>query len=330
MTGADVLVLHGSPGSGKSTLARAVAEILREADVPHAVIDIDELSLIHPHPGRPFGTTNLAAIWPHYTAVANLRVIIPTVVADHDDLARLRAATPGRSFVVCELTAPRAVLHERVRAREPNEFWQERLRAFVDHHARRTDLATIRDFTVSTHDRPIKATAREILDRAGWPPSHPPDAPAPDLDSVDLVLIGMALGDQDAQTRWYYRPDTKEVVAWTDTSDPEDDPEELDVDVRWIEPIPTRVWYRDMASFAEQLSDPRTARSLTQALQGRGSFRRFKDALHTRHPDLVPTWNAFHEARTRRRVMEWLADNAVITPDAAARLAAEHPDPPLP
>ena len=161
-----MLVLHGSPGSGKSTLARAVSELWRTADVPHAVIDLDELSLVHPPPPRSFAMDNLRAIWPRYTAIPGIRMILPTVVADEDELVALRAATPASSFVVCELVAPVSVLKERVTAREPNEFWRARLRDFVDLHHRRTDLGRVRDFAVSTHDRPVEDAAREVIAKA--------------------------------------------------------------------------------------------------------------------------------------------------------------------
>ena len=121
-------MLHGSPGSGKTTLARSVSELLREAEVAHGVVDLDDLSMVYPFQDRGFARSNLTAIWPSYAAIPGIRLVLPTVIADRDELAELRAAVAGARFRVCELTAPVAVLKERVTAREPNEFWQAKLR----------------------------------------------------------------------------------------------------------------------------------------------------------------------------------------------------------
>ncbi|WP_432972053.1 hypothetical protein [Dactylosporangium sp. CA-233914] len=72
-------------------------------------------------------------------------------------------------MAVCELTAPEAVLKDRVTAREPNEYWRAQLRAFVDLYHGRTDLAAIRDLQVSTHDRSVDQSAQEVIAKAGWP-----------------------------------------------------------------------------------------------------------------------------------------------------------------
>jgi hypothetical protein len=121
--GIAVLVLHGSPGSDKTTLSRAVSELLRIAEKPHAVIDLDDLSMVYPPPGRDFARRNLEAIWPNFAAIPDLSVIIPTVLANAEEAAQLRAAAPSSRFVVCELTARRNVLKDCVTEREPNEYW---------------------------------------------------------------------------------------------------------------------------------------------------------------------------------------------------------------
>ena len=164
----EVLVLHGSPGSGKTTLSRAVSELLGAAGKANAVIDLDELSLIYPSPGRSFACDNLEAIWPNYAAVPEIKVVISGVIADEQGRDRLRAAVSGARITVCELTAPEPVLKNRVTAREPDEYGQQRLRGFVDLYHRRTDLTRIRDFQVETHGRSVDEAAREILEKAGW------------------------------------------------------------------------------------------------------------------------------------------------------------------
>lgn len=164
----EVLVLHGSPGAGKSTLAESIVERLRKADVPTALIDLDALSIVYPHPGPTFSRANLRAVWPNYAAVPGVKVLLPLVVKDCDDLAELKEITSGDQLRVCELTAPRSTLEARVTSREPNEFWKSRLLYWVDVYHRRDDLETIRDFEVSTHGRSVVESADEVIELCGW------------------------------------------------------------------------------------------------------------------------------------------------------------------
>jgi uncharacterized protein UPF0158 len=154
-----------------------------------------------------------------------------------------------------------------------------------------------------------------------------------DLSSLNLEEIADALADQtDYEHRWLINPETGEIAFWTadtgiDGQTPVD-PEELDLVC--IDPLPSRIWYQDMADFADTLTDERAGRRLARAIQGKGAFRHFKDELHEEYPELVPAWYAFRDIRAKRRAVQWPADNLLIDDDAAQRFLTGHPDPDLP
>jgi uncharacterized protein UPF0158 len=154
-----------------------------------------------------------------------------------------------------------------------------------------------------------------------------------DLSSLDLEEIATALADQtDYEHRWLIDPATGEVVFWTsDTGIDGQTPVDLDeLDLLRIDPLPSHIWYQDMADFADQISDEQTRRRLARAIQGKGAFRRFKAELHEEYPQLLPAWYAFRDARAHRRAVEWLADNSLVDDAAAARFLNEHPVPEVP
>jgi hypothetical protein len=154
-----------------------------------------------------------------------------------------------------------------------------------------------------------------------------------DLSSLDLEQIGNALSDQtDYERRWLISPQTGEIAFWTsDTGIDGQTPVDLDdLDLVCIDPLPSWVWYQDMAEFAESITDERAGRRLARAIQGKGAFRRFKDELHQEHPGLLPAWYAFRDVRGMRRAVRWLADNSLIGDEAAEQFLAGHPDPDLP
>ena len=154
-----------------------------------------------------------------------------------------------------------------------------------------------------------------------------------DLSSLDLEEIAATLADQaDYEHRWLINPQTGQVVLWTsDTGIDGQTPVDLDdLDLIGIDALPSYVWYQDMADFAERASDDQARRRLARAIEGKGVFRRFKDALHQEHPHLLPAWHAFRETRAQRRAVDWLVDNSLIDDDAATRFLNDHPDPDVP
>lgn len=154
-----------------------------------------------------------------------------------------------------------------------------------------------------------------------------------DLGAVDIEEIATALADQtDYEHRWLVDPQAGEVVFWTsDTGIDGENPVDLDdLELIPITPMPPHVWYRDMANFAEGISDRAAGGRLMDSLQGRGAFRRFKNQLYEHHPDLIAAWHAFRDDRSRRRAVEWLLDQGLIDDSAAQAFVAEHPAPDLP
>jgi len=103
-----------------------------------------------------------------------------------------------------------------------------------------------------------------------------------ELSSLDLEQIAEALADQtDYEHRWLINPQTGEIVFWTaDTGIDGQTPVDLDeLDLVCIDPLPSWIWYQDMADFAEAITDERAGRRLARAIQGRGAFRPHLSAL---------------------------------------------------
>jgi len=153
------------------------------------------------------------------------------------------------------------------------------------------------------------------------------------LDGIDVEEIATALADQtDYQHRWLLDPRTGQVAFWTsDTGIDGENPVEIDeLDLIPIDPLPSYVWYQDMADFAEGISDGAAGRRLARALQGPGAFRRFKNQLYEHLPQLISHWHALRDVRAQRRAVEWLLDQGLIDENAAEKFAVDHPEPGLP
>ena len=154
-----------------------------------------------------------------------------------------------------------------------------------------------------------------------------------DLGAIDVEEIATALSDQtDYDHRWLIDPRTGQVVYWaSDTGIDGENPVEIDeLDLILIDPLPSYVWYQDMADFADGISDRAAGRRLSQSLQGNGAFRRFKNQVYELHPELISAWHALRDAKARLRAVEWLVDQGLIDEGAAQRFATHHPHPDLP
>jgi hypothetical protein len=153
------------------------------------------------------------------------------------------------------------------------------------------------------------------------------------LDRFDIGEIATALqGQNDYDHYRLVDPRTGEMEFWTrDGGIDGENPIDLDeLDLIPISPLPSYVWYQDMADFAESISDERAGQRLARVIRGKGAFRHFKDELREEHPELFPAWYEFSNIRAQRRAVTWLADNELVDQDDADRFVAEHADPVLP
>jgi len=155
-----------------------------------------------------------------------------------------------------------------------------------------------------------------------------------EISDVDLDDLAGVLSDnsQYDENLHLMNPDTGEIVFWTvDGGIDGKTPVDLDdSDLVRIRPVPSYVWYQDMADFIDLVADERAARRLARAIDGRGAFRRFRAELEEEYPQLLPVWYAFRDNRAARRAVEWLVDESLISREAADRYLAEHPDPDVP
>ena len=81
----------------------------------------------------------------------------------------------------------------------------------------------------------------------------------------------------------------------------------LDEQGRFIR-IPERnsvMAYQSLAAFIETVEDPLLKEELSEALNGKGAFRRFKDIL-TGYPKVRKKWHGFNAKAMKKEITEWL------------------------
>jgi hypothetical protein len=169
--GVPILFVTGSCGVGKTTIAAEINDVLAEAKIPNAAVDLDALTWQWPS-DSPFNCNlkfaNLQAVWPNYLAHGATRLVLAGVLQERSELARYRKAIPGAQITVCRLIAPQSMRIARLRERMPpgpNRDWHVHRTAELEEILVRNE---VEDFTVSNDQRPTREVACEILSRVGW------------------------------------------------------------------------------------------------------------------------------------------------------------------
>ena len=168
--GVELLLITGSPGVGKSSAAELLSDLLAEAGVAHAVVDLDELDRRGALPGPDLHFENLAAVCRNYAAAGVRRLVLAWTLDSAAELARLSGAVPGAWITVCRLRADPATVVARVARRETPSM-REQLQAFALKYASRMERERPGDIVLETQGRHLSEVALELGRVSGWLPA---------------------------------------------------------------------------------------------------------------------------------------------------------------
>lgn len=168
-TVARTIFLNGTVGSGKTTTASAIGTVLEERQIPHAVIDIDQLSARWPPPSDdPFDfrltLANVVSVAVNYRAAGVQIVVLAGVIETTHQLRQYEEGLGVGGAIIDHvmLVAPPSVVEQRLRARHEDE---DELRWHIQ---RAPELASILDsagLPGPTFDttQPLRALAHGIV-----------------------------------------------------------------------------------------------------------------------------------------------------------------------
>ncbi len=166
-----VLLITGPVGVGQSTVAAEAARLLREAKIPHALVDLAWIEQCWLAPAddpwnERLTPRNLACLWVNFRQAGADRLILVRVLEARSLLRHVAEAVPGAEIRVVRLRAPLAVLHTRIRSREASDpSW---FLGAATHTAKVMEQAQVEDHLVDNQDRPVAVVAGEVLRLAGW------------------------------------------------------------------------------------------------------------------------------------------------------------------
>jgi chloramphenicol 3-O-phosphotransferase len=169
MSDTQLLVITGTMGVGKTATLDEVTDLLADAGVTHACVDLDGLGLFHivPAPPPDLIFRNLDALFASYLATGVRWFVVAAALERHSDLDRIRRPLGDPSIKVCRLTAPLAIAEARVSQRElgiHRNRYVERT-AELD---RLLSAARLEDFCIDSSQAPVTEVARQLLSMAGW------------------------------------------------------------------------------------------------------------------------------------------------------------------
>ncbi len=117
------VLLTGPPGSGKTAALTALLDALAEDGVPHAGVDVDEVSWAFPFPDLSRRCDHLRAWRESHSRSGATLFVVAEVIESQPHLADVLAALGADDYLMARLHATPATLRERIIAREPDGWF---------------------------------------------------------------------------------------------------------------------------------------------------------------------------------------------------------------
>ena len=176
----QIVLITGPAAVGKSTVCWEIGAQLTAAQVPHAVIETDELDRVFPRPRAEdlekispgtsdISSINLAAIWANYRALGHSRLIMSGVMVHLAfDRRWIAAAIPDAHVTVFRLRAADSTLMERLDKREVGSGREEQIQRTLRQAKRMAGEQTNGPVIVATDGKTPQELAATILHELGW------------------------------------------------------------------------------------------------------------------------------------------------------------------
>ncbi|MFF4198731.1 adenylyl-sulfate kinase [Nonomuraea sp. NPDC001831] len=167
------LLIIGTVGAGKTSVADMVGDLLADAGVAHAVIDLDALRRSWPPaPGDRFNfevaVRNLRCVAGNYLEAGAVRLVMAGVAETREERRRYAEAV-GIELAVCRLRVELPVVRQRLARRHQDEG--EALRWHLDRSGeldRILEEAQVEDAVVEAGEGSVSEVAEAVLKAVGW------------------------------------------------------------------------------------------------------------------------------------------------------------------